>query len=87
MRKGFIFNSAGDRNAFKKRCEDVAKLHFKGGANKYGVDLKHPTLNKYGYEVEVNDRAEWIAIEKELNPNNITNLITFDSSWFPTFEI
>ena len=87
MRKGFIFNSAKKRNAFKVRCEDVARPHFKGGVNQYGVDLKHPTLKKYGYEVEVNDRAEWIAIEKELNPNDITNLITFDSSWFPNNDI
>ena len=83
MRQGFEFNSQGERNAFKVRVEGVAKSKFKGHTNTYGVDLKHPTLNKWGYEVQVDGSDAWILIEEELNPNDINNLITFDSSWFP----
>lgn len=87
MRVGFIFNSVGERNAFKVRCEDVARPKFKGITTQYGADLKHPTQNKYGYEVEPNGSDEWVEIEIELNPNDINNLITFSEDWFPNSEI
>lgn len=87
IRQGFQFNSEGEVLAFQVRVEGVTASTYKSGTNLYSKPFKHPTLNKWGYEVEVNESEQWSLIFEELNPNDINNLITFDSSWFPNVEI
>ncbi len=70
--------------AFEKRIYDAAKSKFKLGTTAYSIGFKHPTLNNWAVEVEVNDSPEWLEIETELNPNDINNLIDFSSDWFIT---
>ena len=86
MLKGIIYQNQDQANTLKLRLKNKVKHLFKGATTEYSYTITHPTSGKVAVIIEEKG-FYWDEIYKELNPNDINNLVELGADWFPDTEI
>ena len=80
--KGIIYNNQEQADTLKLRLKNRVKHLFEGLTSEYTYTVTHAVSGKVAVII-VENGIYWPEIYADLNPNDIDNLVTLDSSWFP----
>ena len=81
--RAIIYNNQAQADTLKLRLKNRVKHLFTGVTNEYTYTMTHPTDGRVAVVIEESGYY-WSEIYADLNPNDINNVVTLDSSWFPT---
>ena len=84
--RAIIYNNIEQAETLKLRLKNRVKDLFKGNTTEYTYIKEHPTDGRAAVIIDENG-VFWDEIYDELNPNDINNIETLTSDWYPVIDI